>query len=1180
MTLVSEPVRLTGLLRRFLTEQGSKFDYQQAYVARIEALNARRNRKPLGDQKINHRDVLNWELLKSLVTEGADEEKFIQSTYNSFLKSVKSIIGNDELPTAEVVHTAVGIYNTLTREDKSMDEKRRAIQKKFQKTCNDKNFQAAQQSVSEIYSWKEKKLKKLQEDNRNSVFKEEEFGSDVTLEFRPFLELTAPDNFLETSQQVTRQTTPEVEIPSEIPRPRTENESQIFIDVSQKVDSGWLYDRCAEWVAQVPSTPLDPVELSATLESLLQSSKSDEELQNELFELLGVQSLEFIQLLLKKRYALVRLKLEQLSSIESQQRQQQTFTIQSKQEQKVQKQRQKTIKKLREVMGKMISQDDWISEMGLDKANLRHMRESELNAGPDSTIKEGVEREEGRSGKVLLPANAKQMDGKTFREVVIPAPEKKDVPKDELVPISRFEEWAQIAFKGIKHLNHLQSRVFESAYNSNTNLLVCAPTGAGKTNVAMMTMLREIGNNFVDGILFKHKFKIIYVAPMKALAAEMTRNFGNKLAPLGIVVKELTGDMQLSKKEIEETQIIITTPEKWDVITRKSSDIALTQLVRLLIIDEVHLLNEDRGPVIESLVARTLRQVEQSQSMIRIVGLSATLPNYKDVAMFLRVDPDIGLFYFGQEYRPVPLETTYLGVKGDNLVRVKQQMDELCFNKAKKSFLEKNQIMIFVHSRKDTANTAKTMLDILRNGKDEHPQNLFQVNKEIAQTGSYQKSMRDVAKSRNKEVKELAPVGFGIHHAGMLRSDRNLVEHLFMEGYINVLVCTATLAWGVNLPAHTVIIKGTQLYDAQRGGFVDLGILDVMQIFGRAGRPQFDTSGEAMIITTNDKLPHYLSLLTHQLPIESQFISRLADHLNAEIVLGTVTNMKEAIVWLSYTYLYIRMLKNPLVYGCTFNEKELDPRFTKKRSELIAAAARKLDKCQMIRYDDRGGNFHVTDLGRISSHFYIRHESIEHFNRTLNSSISDSSIFDVVAQSSEFENIVLREDEMAELQMLDDQWCTLTVKGAGERQGKVNILMQSFISKAPIEGFSLISDLAYVSQNVGRIYRALFEVSLKNGWTSVSQKLLNLCKMVDKRMWSNEHPLKQFDLLAPNIMAKLEEKHLSVDQIRDMSASDLGALVKGRIDAGKVIKKVAKYFPKLDIEYVLSPITRDRKSVV
>jgi len=103
--------------------------------------------------------------------------------------------------------------------------------------------------------------------------------------------------------------------------------------------------------------------------------------------------------------------------------------------------------------------------------------------------------------------------------------------------------------------------------------------------------------------------------------------------------------------------------------------------------------------------------------------------------------------------------------------------------------------------------------------------------------------------------------GFGIHHAGMLRSDRSLCEKLFMAGHIRVLICTATLAWGVNLPAHAVVysslfsspskrlllmlfivssIKGTEIYEPARGGFVDVGILDVMQIFGRAGRPQFD----------------------------------------------------------------------------------------------------------------------------------------------------------------------------------------------------------------------------------------------------------------------------------------------------------------------------------------------------
>ena len=74
-------------------------------------------------------------------------------------------------------------------------------------------------------------------------------------------------------------------------------------------------------------------------------------------------------------------------------------------------------------------------------------------------------------------------------------------------------------------------------------------------------------------------------------------------------MRELTGDMQLSKKELSETQMIVTTPEKWDVITRKGSDVAMASLVKLLIIDEVHLLNDDRGPVIETLIARTLRQV-------------------------------------------------------------------------------------------------------------------------------------------------------------------------------------------------------------------------------------------------------------------------------------------------------------------------------------------------------------------------------------------------------------------------------------------------------------------------------------------------------------------------------------------------------------------------------------------
>ena len=78
-------------------------------------------------------------------------------------------------------------------------------------------------------------------------------------------------------------------------------------------------------------------------------------------------------------------------------------------------------------------------------------------------------------------------------------------------------------------------------------------------------------------------------------------------------VRELTGDMNMTKSEIDATQIIVTTPEKWDIITRKSGDRTYTQLVRLLIIDEIHLLHDSRGPVLESIVARTVRQIEVRQ---------------------------------------------------------------------------------------------------------------------------------------------------------------------------------------------------------------------------------------------------------------------------------------------------------------------------------------------------------------------------------------------------------------------------------------------------------------------------------------------------------------------------------------------------------------------------------------
>ena len=210
------------------------------------------------------------------------------------------------------------------------------------------------------------------------------------------------------------------------------------------------------------------------------------------------------------------------------------------------------------------------------------------------------------TGKSLvLPVGAERKDLHDYEQISIPN-EGDQLPIEvknrySRIPISSLDPISQMVFKGMKSLNMLQSIVFNAAANSNENLLVAAPTGAGKTNVAMLTCLHTIRNAMTStGVINLKEFKIIYVAPMKALAAEITEKFQSRLKCLGVKVREYTGDMSLTKKEIDETQMLVTTPEKWDVLTRKKTqDVELMSKIKLMILDEIHLLQDSRGAVIE-----------------------------------------------------------------------------------------------------------------------------------------------------------------------------------------------------------------------------------------------------------------------------------------------------------------------------------------------------------------------------------------------------------------------------------------------------------------------------------------------------------------------------------------------------------------------------------------------------
>ncbi|CAF0874013.1 unnamed protein product, partial [Didymodactylos carnosus] len=770
-----------------------------------------------------------------------------------------------------------------------------------------------------------------------------------------------------------------------------------------------------------------------------------------------------------------------------------------------------------------------------------------------------------------LPEGSYSCQKKGYEEIYVPSLKPMLLDPDEvLFLITNLPRYVQPAFKNYKELNRIQSKMVKVTLETDENILLCAPTGSGKTNIALLCILREMGKHVMpDGSINTDEFKIIYIAPMRSLVQEIVGNFTKRLNPYGVKVAELTGDHQLSKEQINDTQLIVCTPEKWDIITRKGDERVYTQLVRLIIFDEIHLLHDDRGPVLEAIIARVIRATAVTQDRVRFVGLSATLPNFEDIATFLRVEKE-GLFHFNNSYRPVPLEQQYIGITEKKAIKRYQIMNDLVYEKAIGQ-AGKNQILIFVHSRKETGKTARAIRDACL---EKNTIGVFSKG----DSASMKILRMEAEKTKNLELKDLLPYSIAIHHAGMNRVDRTLVVDLFAECHIQVLVSTATLAWGVNLPAHTVIIKGTQVYNSEKGRWTQLSALDVMQMLGRAGRPQYDTKGEGILITSHNELQYYLSLMNQQLPIESQMISKIVDNLNAEIVLGTVQNTREAAEWLSFTYLYIRMIKEPHLYGVSNEQLLLDKYLLQYRIDLIHSAAIQLDKCHLIYYDRKTGNFQSTENGRIASHYYCTYETMTMYNRLLKPTLSEIELLRVFSSSPEFRNITVREEEKVELKKLLEHVPIPIIESIEEPSAKINVLLQVYISKLKLDGFMLMSDMVYITQSAGRLMRAIFEIVLQRGWAQMINKTLNLSKMIDKRMWQCMCPLRQFPEISNKIIHKIEQKNIAWERFYDLEAHEIGELI-GEPKVDKIIYKYIHHIPKLELTVHVLPITRQTLKV-
>ncbi|KAI9446595.1 P-loop containing nucleoside triphosphate hydrolase protein [Lactarius indigo] len=565
--------------------------------------------------------------------------------------------------------------------------------------------------------------------------------------------------------------------------------------------------------------------------------------------------------------------------------------------------------------------------------------------------------------------------------------------------------------------NAIQSSCFDTIMKSEEN--VVTPTGSGKTVLFELSIIHMLFTSAGRG----SAGKCVYMAPTKALCAERTRDWTEKFGPLGLRCCEFTGDTVEPNKSV------------WGDV--KGANIMSThgQLlsqIQLFLIDEVHILNELRGSTLEVVVSR----MKTRGSAVRFVAVSATVPNIGDVAHWISSRHSNGAaatFRFGEEYRPCQLSRFVYGFprgKNQNDFLFARSLNYRLFPLLQQHSANK-PILIFVSTRKGVLTTAEQlMVDYYKAVNKKHTvpwiERTFQ-NKQL----------------ERKPTSKLAAAGIGAHHAGLELSDKRLVEELFINRVLRVVVATSTLAVGVNLPAHIVVIKDVRIF--QNGVSQEYSDLDIMQMIGRAGRPQFDKEGVAIIMCESGLESKYRALGQGQTILESSLHTNLAEHLNSEIGLGTITNIDTAKEWLRNSFMFRRMAQNPQRY------MSKEQNWQDGLNSMIMKCVSDLRSAELLNYiEGDATELRSTEFGDIMSKYYMKQATMALImNLPIKATLRE--MLEMLAASEEFSELKMRAgDKQVYNQLQEHIDIRFKIKRIEKVADKVFLLIQAILGKVSL----------------------------------------------------------------------------------------------------------------------------------
>lgn len=358
------------------------------------------------------------------------------------------------------------------------------------------------------------------------------------------------------------------------------------------------------------------------------------------------------------------------------------------------------------------------------------------------------------------------------------------------------------------------------------NIIVASPTASGKTLIA------EIA--FLNAIINENK-KCIYLVPLRSLASEKYYEFKekyDKIMDIGLSI----GDLDSEEKYLGKCDLILCTSEKLDSLLRHGVD--WMQKIGLVIADEIHLLGDGhRGATLEVLITRL-----KTGTRTKFLGLSATIKNAKEISEWLNA----GLVQ--SDYRPVELkEGVHLETEIDffpEKIKLKEEKEPL-YSILKETAERKKQAIIFVNSRKRAEQLAEKCPEL------DNSAELKNVSDKVLNT-------LEKPTPQCERLSKLILKGVAFHHAGLLNKQRTLIEKEFRKGNIRTIFATPTLSMGVDLPAFRVLIKDLKRYSPEEGYSEWIKVGEYKQLAGRAGRPKYESWGEAVTFAKSEEEKQYI----------------------------------------------------------------------------------------------------------------------------------------------------------------------------------------------------------------------------------------------------------------------------------------------------------------------------------